>query len=243
MQLLVACFAVWQGWQLTVFIDWKLVTGVLSVVWIVGLVNSFNMLDNMDGLSGGVAMIGGAILAVTLLLAPDPQTQQPQLFVAGLLAVLTGSLAGFLVYNAPPASIFMGDAGSYWIGFLLGTTTMMATFAGENLPRHAVLAPLAVMAVPIYDTLTVLVIRWRSGRSLFQPDNSHFSHRLVAIGFSRRWAVMTIYLISGTCGLGALLLHQVDGLGATVVLAMVACNLLLIAIIEAVAATRGGGAT
>ncbi|MCA9208701.1 MAG: undecaprenyl/decaprenyl-phosphate alpha-N-acetylglucosaminyl 1-phosphate transferase, partial [Planctomycetales bacterium] len=83
----------------------------LSVLWIVMLVNSFNMLDNMDGLSGGVATIASLMLAAVLLMNPDPETRQPQLFVAGLLLVLAGSTCGFLWHNRPPARIFMGDAG------------------------------------------------------------------------------------------------------------------------------------
>ncbi len=102
-------------------------------MWIVGLVNSFNMLDNMDGLSGGVAAIAAAMLAAVLLIAPDPETHGPQLFVAGFLLVLVGSLLGFLWHNRPPARLFMGDAGSYFIGFCLAVATIAATFAGEQL--------------------------------------------------------------------------------------------------------------
>ena len=89
----------------------RCVTGALSVLWIVALINSFNMLDNMDGLSAAWRRSPRSMLAAVLLLAPDPQTQRPQLFVAGLLLVLVGSLLGFLWHNRPPAKIFMGDAG------------------------------------------------------------------------------------------------------------------------------------
>jgi UDP-GlcNAc:undecaprenyl-phosphate GlcNAc-1-phosphate transferase len=198
-------------------------------VW---LVNSFNMLDNMDGLSGGVAAIAAAMLAAVLLAAPDPTTNLPQLFVGGLLLVLVGSLCGFLWHNRPPARLFMGDAGSYFVGFLIAVATLLATFAGGRAPRHAILAPLCVLAIPLYDTVSVLWIRLREGRSPFEGDKSHFSHRLVDLGMSKPQAVLTIYLATATCGLGAFLLHQVNGAGAAIVLTMAGCTLALVAVLE-----------
>jgi UDP-GlcNAc:undecaprenyl-phosphate GlcNAc-1-phosphate transferase len=236
-QFLVATLCVvTQGWQLTAFIGIPAITIGLSVIWIVGLVNSFNMLDNMDGLSGGVAAIAAGMLAAVLLLAPDPETQQPQLFVAGLLLVLAGAILGFLWHNRPPAALFMGDAGSYFIGFTLAVATLLATYAGYNSThRHAVLAPVCVMAVPLYDMTTVLWIRLREGRSPFQADKCHFSHRLVDLGFTKPQAVLTIYLTTAVCGLAALLLHRVDAIGAAIVIAMVLSVLAVIALIESTA--------
>ena len=98
-------------WKLSLVQRWPWVAGLLSLLWIVGLVNSFNMLDNMDGLSAGVGAIAAGMLAAVMLLVPDPQTRQPHLFVAGFLLVLVGSLVGFLWHNRPPGRIFMGDAG------------------------------------------------------------------------------------------------------------------------------------
>ncbi len=224
------------GWRMSLFIDAPLLTGLLSVVWIVGLVNSFNMLDNMDGLSAGVAAIAASILAAVMLLGPnpkDPAAGGAQLFVGGFLLVLVGSLLGFLWHNRPPARLFMGDAGSYLIGYLLAIGTLTATFAGQNVPRHAILAPLCVLAVPIYDTATVVWIRLRQGRSPFVGDKSHFSHRLVELGMTKTQAVLTIYLATATCGLGAFLLHEVrDEVGAGVILLLVACTLVLVGILE-----------
>ncbi len=231
-QTAVAAVMVALGWRLTVFVDVPSLTAVLSVLWIVGLVNSFNMLDNMDGLSAGVAAIGAAMLAAVMLLAPDPTTNQPQLFIGGLLLVLAGALVGFLWHNRPPAQLFLGDAGAYFTGYLLAMCTLMATFSGGSVPRHAILAPLCVLAVPLYDTMSVVVIRLRQGRSPFHADKSHFSHRLVELGMTTRQAVLTIYLATATCGLGAFLLHQVNTSGAFIVLLMVACVLLLVAILE-----------
>lgn len=231
-QTLVAVVLVAMGWRLSLFLDLPWLTGTLSVLWIVGLVNSFNMLDNMDGLSAGVAAIAAGVLAAVMLLAPEPATNQPQLFVGGFLLVLVGSLLGFLVHNHPPARLFMGDAGSYFIGYLLAMATLSATFAGNDVPSHAILAPLCVLAVPLYDTVTVVIIRLRDGRSPFEGDKSHFSHRLVELGMTRTQAVLTIYLATTTCALGALLLHQVNAAGALVILLLVASMLLLVGILE-----------
>ncbi len=226
----------WQGWQLTAFIDVPWITWGLSVIWIVGLINSFNMLDNMDGLSAGVAAIGAAMLAAVLLVSPGNVTRQPQLFVAGFLLVMVGSLLGFLWHNRPPARIFMGDAGSYFVGFCIAVTTLLATYTEyQGTHQHAVLAPLCVMAVPLYDMISVIWIRVREGRSPFQADKNHFSHRLVELGLSKGQAVLTIYLTTATCGLGALLLNRVDAVGALVIVLMIVCILGLIAILETTA--------
>ncbi len=231
-QTLVAVALVCLGWRLSLFLDMPWLTGALSVIWIVGLVNSFNMLDNMDGLSAGVAAIAAAIFATVMLLTPRPDNHQPQLFVAGLLLLIVGSLVGFLWHNRPPARLFMGDAGSYLIGYLLATATLTGSFAGGNLPKHAILAPLCVLAVPLYDTVSVVLIRLRAGRSPVVGDKSHFSHRLVERGLSKTQAVLTIYLATVTCGLAALLLHQLNLAGATIVLLIVVCTLALVAILE-----------
>jgi UDP-GlcNAc:undecaprenyl-phosphate GlcNAc-1-phosphate transferase len=231
-QTLVAVALVCLGWRLSLFLDMPWLTGTLSVIWIVGLVNSFNMLDNMDGLSAGVAAIAAAIFAAVMLLTPRPDNNQPQLFVAGLLLVIVGSLVGFLWHNRPPARLFMGDAGSYLVGYLLATATLTGSFAGGNLPRHAILAPLCVLAIPLYDTVSVVLIRLRAGRSPVVGDKSHFSHRLVERGLSKPQAVLTIYLATVTCGLAALLLHQLSPGGAAVVLLIVICTLTLVAILE-----------
>lgn len=220
------------GFGLTAYIANPWLTNLLSIVWIVGVINSFNMLDNMDGLSGGVAAIIASTMALVMLTTPDPGTVRPQLFVASLLLVTTGSLLGFLWHNKPPAKIFMGDAGSYLVGFLIAVAMLMATFAGNVDRPHAVLAPLCAMAVPLYDMTTVLWIRIREGRSPFVGDRSHFSHRLVDLGLSRTQAVCTIYLVTATCGLAALLLTHVSVVQAAAVLGIVVCMLLLIVILE-----------
>ncbi len=234
----VATFTVSQGYQLAVLSSLPWLAPCVSVLWIVALVNAFNMLDNMDALSGGVALISALALAAVLLAAPEARGGSPQLFVGGLLLVLVGSLAGFLGHNWPPARLFMGDAGAYFVGYLLATTTMLATFAGAGTPRHAILAPVCVLAVPLYDMFTVIVIRLGRGASPFHGDKNHFSHRLVDLGLSKLQAVLTIHLATLATASGALLLYQVNSAGAVVVFLMVVSTLALVGILE-VAARRG----
>ncbi|MEN6457580.1 MAG: MraY family glycosyltransferase [Thermoguttaceae bacterium] len=234
----VAMVSLSDHWRMSLFVEMPWLTGALSVLWIVGLVNSFNMLDNMDGLSAGVAAIAAAMFAAMMLTIPRPDNHQPQLFVAGFLVLIVGALLGFLWHNRPPARLFMGDAGSYLIGYLVAMATLSGTFAGGRMPAYSILGPLCVLAVPLYDTATVVLIRLRAGRSPFVGDKSHFSHRLVELGLSKPRAVLTIYLATATCGLGALLLHEVNAWGAVVLGLMVVCTLALVAILETVGRRR-----
>lgn len=227
-QTLIACLMVWQGWRLSFFVDLPVVTIAASVLWIVGLINTFNMLDNMDGLAAGIAAIVATILAAVILTASGPVSSGPQLFVGGFLLVFLGAVLGFLWHNAPPAKLFMGDAGSYFVGFCIATATISATFSGESTPEYAILAPLCVLAIPLYDTVTVIWIRCREGRSLFEGDTSHISHRLVEAGMSRKGAVYTLYLATVVCGFGAFALHLVDSRGAVMVLFGIGSLLFLI---------------
>jgi UDP-GlcNAc:undecaprenyl-phosphate GlcNAc-1-phosphate transferase len=240
MQVLVATAVVlWRGWQATAFISLPWLTAILSIGWIVVLVNSFNMLDNMDSLSGGVAAIAAAMLAGIVLWGPGLEAAGPQLFVGGFLLVMFGALLGFLWHNRPTARLFMGDAGSYFVGFCMGVITLLATFAryGSG-TEYTLLAPLCVLAVPLYDMTTVLWIRLREGRSPFQGDTCHISHRLVELGFGKVQAVLTIYLMTATCGLAGLLLPRLDAVGAVIALVLVACVLAVIAVIELTARSR-----
>lgn len=230
--LIAAAVVLGLGYSFTVFIPLPWLTQTLSILWVVAVINSFNMLDNMDGLSGGVAAIVASSLALVMFSTPGA-AGQPQWFVATLLMVVVGALIGFLYHNRPPAKIFMGDGGSYLVGFLIAVATLMATYASyESGTPHAVFAPLCAMAVPLYDLVTVLWIRLREGRSPFQGDQSHFSHRLVALGLSRSQAVLTIYLVAATCGLAAVLLTRVQIESAAMVIGIVLCMLALIVILE-----------
>lgn len=216
--------------RLTMFqaggIGMKVMMGVVTVVWIVGLTNSFNFLDNMDGLAGSVGLIAS-------LLFVGAQVAVGSLFVPAVLLVLAGALGGFLTHNRPPARLFMGDAGSNFLGFMLGTLTVAGTFTRAGYSPYGVIAPLLVMAVPLYDTTSVVLIRLREGRSPFQPDRCHLSHRLVDRGLTPARAVATIDLITLAGGLGALLLSRLtSAFQAGVIVAQTVCLLGLVAALE-----------
>ena len=227
----VAALAVfWLDVRATVFAPLPWVGGVLSVLWILVLINSFNFLDNMDGLSSGIGLIASTLTAVIMLTSAG----EPRWFVAGILLILAGSLLGFLAHNWPPARVFMGDSGSYFMGFLVACAALLGTFySGAGGSRHVILAPLCVLAVPLYDFVSVMLIRLSQRRSPFHPDKSHFSHRLVELGLRPRSAVLTVHLATLTTGLGGLLLYQVPGwTGAGLVAALTACVLAVVWILE-----------
>ncbi|HLL90871.1 MAG TPA: MraY family glycosyltransferase, partial [Tepidisphaeraceae bacterium] len=201
-------------------------TGVVavgvSVLWITAITNAFNFLDNMDGLSAGVAAVCTAAFLVAALTIG-------QWFVAAALALLLGALLGFLWFNFPPARIFQGDAGSLVVGFLLGVLTVRTTFLrpGQDFGAgwYAVFAPVIVLAVPLYDLVVVSIIRLSRGKSPFQGDTNHFSHRLVARGMSRRTAVLCIYLVTAATSVAAVVLPHV---GSTFLAVLIFAQTLLI---------------
>ena len=185
---------------------------VITVLWIAAITNAFNFLDNMDGLSAGVAAVCTTAFLITTLLIG-------QWFVAAMLALLLGALLGFLCFNFAPASIFMGDSGSLVIGLVLGVLTIRTTYLpitpdGRPVPLgagwYAILAPLIVLAVPLYDLVVVSAIRIMKGKSPFVGDTNHFSHRLVARGMSKRTAVLCIYLITAATSVAAIILPHVQ---------------------------------
>jgi UDP-GlcNAc:undecaprenyl-phosphate GlcNAc-1-phosphate transferase len=195
---------------------------LLATLWIVGITNAFNFLDNMDGLSAGVAAVCTTAFLVTTLTIH-------QWFVAASLALLLGSLLGFLFWNFPPAKIFMGDSGSLVIGFVLGVLTVRTTFLPPGVDWgagwYAVFAPVIVLALPLYDLTVVSIIRMSRGRSPFVGDTNHFSHRLVARGMSKRTAVLCLYLITAATSIAAILLPHVTSTFAAL---LIICQTVLI---------------
>jgi UDP-GlcNAc:undecaprenyl-phosphate/decaprenyl-phosphate GlcNAc-1-phosphate transferase len=215
--------------HITLFFENDWFTGFVTVAWIVGITCAFMVIDNMDGLAAGVGAIVAAMLLVVAL-------QTGQFFLAAVLALLVGSLGGFLIFNFPPASIFMGDCGSTFLGFFIAVLTADFTyFDSAAMPSHAlypILVPILILALPIFDIASVMWIRLREGRSIFEADKRHFSHRLVALGMTHRQAVLTIYLVTAGIGLGATILYQTTITGAIITLAQAAVFFTVIVVLE-----------
>jgi UDP-GlcNAc:undecaprenyl-phosphate GlcNAc-1-phosphate transferase len=185
---------------------------LVSIVWVVGISNAFNLLDNMDGLSSGVAAIAAFVLFLNAWMLGE-------FFVCLVLAALIGSLLGFLLFNWHPARVFLGDCGSLFIGFTLAALTLLERFV-THAPSSSfpVIMPVLVLALPILDTTTVVTIRLRERRPIYVGDSRHLSHRLVTLGMSRPLAVVTIYLIALGVGLGAVALPHATPLQSAIVL-------------------------
>ncbi len=176
---------------------------ILTILWLVVVTNAINFMDNMDGLAGGVSCIAAAIFLAAALL-------NGQWFIAAMLALLVGALLGFLCFNFPPASIFMGDGGSLVVGFLLGFLTVRTTYIDprETSAWYGVFMPMIILAVPLYDFCTVVTIRLRQGRNPMVGDQQHFSHRLVSRGLSVRAMLTVVYGITLATGITGVFLGR-----------------------------------
>lgn len=192
-QAVAAGIVIFSGVRVNVF-DAVWLNVVVTVVWLLGITNALNFLDNMDGLSGGIAAIGAAFF---LLLA----ALNRQYLVGAMSAALLGACIGFLFYNFNPASIFMGDSGSLFIGFMLAALGIKLRFP-SNMDIVTWMVPVLVLALPIFDTTLVVISRLRRGHNpLTTPGKDHVSHRIARLTGSKREAVLICYLIAGVCGM------------------------------------------
>ena len=175
----------------------------ITIFWLIGITNALNLLDNMDGLAAGIAAIAAAFLSASFLSNGRP--------AEGLmLGVFCAALVGFLAYNSNPATIFMGDCGSMFIGFFLASTALMSAAGARSRSFLVVLAvPVLILLIPIFDTTFVTILRKLSGRSASQGGRDHTSHRLVALGMTERRAVWMLYAFAGLSGVLALLVSRV----------------------------------
>jgi UDP-GlcNAc:undecaprenyl-phosphate/decaprenyl-phosphate GlcNAc-1-phosphate transferase len=225
-QLLVATVVWLAGMRLSLFMQSKIVSFALTVLWIVTITNAMNFLDNMDGLCAGIGLV------CSLLFGFIAGIQQ-QYFVCLLSLALAGALLGFLPHNFKPASIFLGDAGSHFIGYMLAVLPIMGTFYRAGEPTWLpVLIPLLVLAVPLFDLAMVMWIRLRHGQPVYVGDINHISHRLVRLGLPQSWAVTLIYLITLTLGLGATVLLWAEWAGALIVIVQAICILAIVTLLE-----------
>jgi UDP-GlcNAc:undecaprenyl-phosphate GlcNAc-1-phosphate transferase len=175
----------------------------LAMVWILGATNAFNWFDNMDGVASGIAAIAAGTTALVSLLAGAGE-------LAGTALLLAGAAAGFLLHNFPPARVFMGDAGSGFLGFTLAAIAVMGSSREASNVLLSVLVPGLILAVPIFDTALVTVQRLAHRRSVFQGGRDHPAHRLVAMGLPERRAVLMLYGLSALAGAAALLAARLD---------------------------------
>jgi UDP-GlcNAc:undecaprenyl-phosphate GlcNAc-1-phosphate transferase len=180
-----------------------------TLLWIVGVVNAMNLIDGLDGLAGGVALVA---VATTFAIAAVRGEPLMVLFTA----TLGGAILGFLFYNFNPASVFMGDTGSMFLGFVLATTAIQTNQKSST--AVAILVPIIALGVPIADTLLAMARRAARGAPLFQADRGHIHHRLLAAGFTHRQAVLVLYGASIVLGLSALVLSYVSSSDATLFL-------------------------
>jgi UDP-GlcNAc:undecaprenyl-phosphate GlcNAc-1-phosphate transferase len=202
-QVMGAAFVIYYGLSLP-WTGSPAINMMLTIFWLIGITNAVNLLDNMDGLSSGIAAISSIFLAANFLINSQPTE-------ALVLAVFAAALIGFLVYNSNPASIFMGDCGTMFIGFFLASTSLMSAAGGRSRSFLPVLAvPILVLLIPIFDTTFVTVIRKLSGRAASQGGRDHTSHRLVALGMSERRAVWMLYGFAALSGLLAMLVRTLN---------------------------------
>ena len=195
-QLVVALLVAASGVRVTLFVPSLVVSYVLTILWILTVINAFNFMDNMNGLCAGLGGIGACYFAFAA--AVEGQ------YLVTLIAILTlGALIGFLPYNFPKARAFLGDSGSHLVGYLLAVLGILPHFYTPENPRPlAVLMPLFILGVPLLDLVWVVILRWRLGHPFYRGDNNHLSHRLVRLGLSRTRAVLVIWLAAA--GLGAI---------------------------------------
>jgi len=214
-QLMAALILIGSGIRVG-FLHHSLLNLLVTILWVVGITNGMNLLDNMDGLAGGAGAIGSAFF---LLLA----AMNGQYLVGGLSAALLGACLGFLIYNFNPASIFMGDEGSLFLGFVLAAAGIKLRFPGR--PDVVTwMVPVLVLGLAIFDTTLVVVSRLRRGvNPITNPGKDHVSHRLVSLGLTQREAVMALYLVCGALGVLAIFITQ-----ATVVEAYTVAGLVML---------------
>ena len=176
-----------------------------TLLWIVGITNAFNLLDNMDGLSAGVGAISAAAFAVLASRYVLLGWEQHPTAIAG--AALAGACLGFLPYNLAGATIFMGDAGSMPLGLILASLAALGSWRSPTLPTSLAI-PVLILAYPIFDTALVTLCRWREGRPISLGGTDHSSHRLVRLGLRKTETVILIYLFAASHALTAFLVSS-----------------------------------
>ena len=193
-QLLIALLVAAAGVRITLFIPSVAFSYFITVFWILTIINAFNFMDNMNGLCGGLGAIASFQFATVA-------AANGQYLVATFALLVAGALLGFLPYNFPKASVFLGDSGSHLVGYLLAVLGILPHFySAGNQQVAAVFSPLLILAMPLMDLLSVVIIRWRMGKPFYIGDTNHLSHRLVRQGLSPARTVLIIWLMAAAIG-------------------------------------------
>jgi UDP-GlcNAc:undecaprenyl-phosphate GlcNAc-1-phosphate transferase len=193
-QLTIAALVAAAGVRITLFVPSPVFSYAVTILWILTVTNAFNFMDNMNGLCAGL----GAIASLLLGLAA---ARQGHYLVAAIAFLVLGATLGFLPFNFPRASAFLGDAGSHLLGFLVSVLAVLPHFYSDQHPHAlAVVSPLLILAVPLADLLWVILLRWRMGQPFYIGDTNHFSHRLVRDGLSQTQAVALIWGLAAAVG-------------------------------------------
>ena len=193
-----------------IYLEWISIPATLF--WLVGLTNTVNLIDGLDGLAAGVS----ALAASTIFLVA---MEQHYFLITILTTALAGSAFGFLFYNTNPARIFMGDSGSLFLGFMLAAISIVGVM--KSAATIALIVPILALGIPIFDTTFAILRRYLGGQPIFKPDKGHLHHRLLRLGFTQRQAVFLMYVISTVLGLSAIALTEVSAQIAVVILIVV----------------------
>lgn len=198
-----------------------------TVLWFLTLMNAINFFDNMDGLASGAAIIASFFFLTIAAL-------RGQFFVAVLASLTAGAATGFVVFNAPPARIFMGDAGSHFLAYLLAIQGILTTFyiPSESPTPAPLLIPLFILAVPLFDAVAVVLIRLHLHKPIYVGDNRHISHRFEALGLTRPQAVLLVLLLCLAVGCAGMTLLWLPPAGSIIILVQVLAIFALISIIQ-----------
>ena len=197
-----------------IYLEWAAIPA--TIFWLVGITNTVNLIDGLDGLAAGVS----GLAATTILLVA---MEQHFFMITILTAALAGAAFGFLFYNTNPARTFMGDCGSLFLGFMLASIAIIG--AMKSAATIALVVPILALGIPILDTTFAIIRRYLGGQPIFKPDKGHLHHRLLRLGFTQRQAVFLMYVISAMLGLSAIALTEVNGKIAILILIAVVISI------------------
>lgn len=193
-QFVIATITAAAGARITLFVENVFFSYCVTILWILSVTNAFNFMDNMNGLCAGLGVVSSGYFGLSA-------AQHAQYLVASMAFLSCGALLGFLPYNFPRASAFLGDAGSHLTGYLLSVLAILPHFYTSREPRVlAVFSPLLILAVPLIDLVWVVMFRWRMGKPFYVGDTNHLSHRLVRSGLSKPVAVVLIWILAAMIG-------------------------------------------